>query len=275
VALTDNLVAFWELEEASGTRNDSASTNHLTDNNTVTQNTGKVGNCAEFNGANEYLSIADNAALSAGDTDFSFNVWVNPDVLAPGNNTVLSKTLATGASDEEYFLRYLNVVGNWHWQLQGGTSYPGVTALGTPATGTWTMLTVWHDSVNNEIGIVVNAGTAATTSWAGGVNDSGGPFNIGRYATAGVQYFDGLIDQVGFWRRVLTSGDRTTLYNAGAGLSYAAMGGGSPPSGGHDLPLLGVGKGLLPFWPAWWRYQRMQEKRIRQAERDCLRRHAA
>jgi hypothetical protein len=123
VALLDNIVAFWELEEASGTRNDSASTNHLTDNNTVTQNTGKVGNCAEFNGANEYLSIADNAALSAGDTDFSFNVWVNPDVLAPGNNTVLSKTLATGASDEEYFLRYLNVVGNWHWQLQGGQRF--------------------------------------------------------------------------------------------------------------------------------------------------------
>jgi hypothetical protein len=53
------------------------------------------------------------------------------------------------------------------------------------------------------------------------------------------------------------------------------QGGGPPPSDGHDLPLLGVGKGLLPFWPAWWRYQRMQEKRIRQAERDCLRRHAA
>ena len=31
---------------------------------------------------------------------------------------------------------------------------------------------------------------------------------------------DGLIDEVGLWRRVLTPAERTTLYNCGAGLTY-------------------------------------------------------
>ena len=66
--LPTNLIAYWKLDEASGTRNDSKGANHLTDNNTVTQAVGKVGNAAQFTLANsEYLSIADNADLSAGD----------------------------------------------------------------------------------------------------------------------------------------------------------------------------------------------------------------
>ena len=78
MALTDNLIAFWELEEASGTRNDAHGSNHLTDNNTVAQGTGKVGNCADFELDNsEYLSIADNAALSVGDEDFTIQAWFN------------------------------------------------------------------------------------------------------------------------------------------------------------------------------------------------------
>ncbi len=35
------------------------------------------------------------------------------------------------------------------------------------------------------------------------------------------QRMDGLIDEVGVWRRILTSGERTWLYNSGAGRSYA------------------------------------------------------
>src|SRR5262245_43908996 len=76
--LTDNLVSFWELEEASGTRNDSHGTNHLTDNNTVGQGVGTVGNCGDFeNGNSENLSITDNASLSGGDTDFTVQAWIN------------------------------------------------------------------------------------------------------------------------------------------------------------------------------------------------------
>ena len=34
------------------------------------------------------------------------------------------------------------------------------------------------------------------------------------------RYWDGLIDEVGFWKRILTAQEKTNLYNAGAGLAY-------------------------------------------------------
>lgn len=50
--LLTSLIAHWKLDEASGTRNDSHGTNHLTDNNTVTTATAKLGtNAAQFTAA--------------------------------------------------------------------------------------------------------------------------------------------------------------------------------------------------------------------------------
>lgn len=56
----DNILAYWELDEASGTRFDSSpNANHLTDNNTVGQITTAIGDAADFERSNnEYLSRA-------------------------------------------------------------------------------------------------------------------------------------------------------------------------------------------------------------------------
>src|SRR5258708_7847472 len=56
-AITDNLVSFWKLDEASGTRTDSVGSNNLTSNNSVGQSVGKVSNAAHFTAtSNQYLS---------------------------------------------------------------------------------------------------------------------------------------------------------------------------------------------------------------------------
>src|SRR5690348_11404000 len=71
-ALTDSLVGYWKLDEASGSRADSAGANTLTDNNTVAGLAGLISNAGDFERDNsESLSIADNAALSMGDIDFT------------------------------------------------------------------------------------------------------------------------------------------------------------------------------------------------------------
>ena len=64
MALIDTLVSLWRLEEASGSRDDTWGSNNLTDNNTVGQAAGKLGDAADFNdAADEYLSLADNVSL--------------------------------------------------------------------------------------------------------------------------------------------------------------------------------------------------------------------
>jgi hypothetical protein len=68
---TTNLIAWWSMDETSGTRFDSHGTNALSDNGNVGTTTGVVGNAASFDGLDDYLSIADNLALSTGDIDWS------------------------------------------------------------------------------------------------------------------------------------------------------------------------------------------------------------
>jgi hypothetical protein len=40
---------------------------------------------------------------------------------------------------------------------------------------------------------------------------------------SGTRYLDGRVDNVGFWKRVLTAQDRTDLYNSGKGLDYSKL----------------------------------------------------
>jgi hypothetical protein len=228
MALTDNLIAFWELEEASGTRNDAHSTNHLTDTNTVTQATGKVGNAGQFTAANtEYLTLADNAAMSTGDIDYTFAGWAYLDNKSTFR-IVLSKWGVGAGTNQEYQIRYSSSLDRYQFVIGGTSTVNTVDAdnLGSPSVAAWYFIAAWHDSVANQIGISINAGTANTQAWTEGSVDSSYQFELGHGTQVGFP-FDGRLDQWGFWKRVLTGAERTALYNGGSGLSYAAMGGGA------------------------------------------------
>lgn len=230
MALADNLISYWSLEEASGTRVDShTGGNDLTDNNTVTQNTGKVGSCAQLTSANtEYLSRADNASLSTGDIDFTVTAWVYLDSLGKYHMAVVKGSDAGAATNLEYAL-YVSDANRPVFALANAT-INNVTWGSSLSISTWYFLVGWHDSVANTNNVVVDAGTPVSNSYSGGVHDTAVAFAIGSDTVAG-RYVNGRVDEVGFWKRVLTSQERTDLYNAGAGLSYAGITGGAAGSG--------------------------------------------
>lgn len=232
MALIDNLVSYWELEEASGTRNDAHGTNHLTDNNTVTQGTGKVGNAADFEDtASEYLSITDNASLSVGTGSFTLCAWVRLESKPAHRGTIVAKH---GSNDMEYGLRWHNGADAFEVRISSGAGFTNpmdfqATTFGAPSLATWYFVVVWFDSVGHTLNIQVNDGAINSDSYAFTSYDSGASLTIGGEPNFG-EYFDGLIDQVGLWKRVLTTGEKTSLYNSGAGMSYAALsGGGTTP----------------------------------------------
>lgn len=216
--MLNGLVSVWELEEASGTRLDSHGANHLTDNNTVTSNPGKVGTAAQFTAANsEYLSIADNASLSMGDIDFTVGAWVYCDAVT-GNPAVLSKWAISG-SPREYLL-YRNGAA---FQFYVSNDGAGVNFIACPTvlvTGQWYFVVAWHDSVANTINIQLDNGTVTSTAHSTGVFDGTSALFLGREAT---NYFGGRIDQAFVSKRVLTAAERTWLYGSGSGRSYAEM----------------------------------------------------
>jgi hypothetical protein len=92
------------------------------------------------------------------------------------------------------------------------------STFGTPSTGTWYFLVAHHDSVNNQIGISVNNGTTDTTATTGGVRDGTAPFRVGAFGNA-TSPFDGRIDAVMIWKRLLTAAEKAYLYDSGNGRS--------------------------------------------------------
>lgn len=223
MSLSDNLISYWSLGEASGNAIDDHSTNDLTDTNTVGTATGKVGNCRDFEANNgEYLTRADNAALSIGDIDMTLTCWINMESQAGDDGIVAGKHDAN-ISSIEYSLYYNLTTDRLVFRVSSdGATAVEVTAstFGAVPTATWMFVVCRHDATANQISISVNAGTANTTAHSGGIFNGTAPFRLGADAIPGT-YFDGLIDEVGLWKRALTNDEVTELYNSGSGRDYA------------------------------------------------------
>lgn len=226
-SLLTGLVAYWKLDEASGARSDSVGGQTLTDNNTVTSAAGKVSNAGGFELDNtEYLSHADSATLSLGsDTDFTIACWVKLESKGAFDGGIVVKDnggIAHGL-ETEYGLAMNNAGSDrFRFAVGNNVTFAEVDAntLGSPSLATWYFIVAWHDSTANTINIQVNNGTADSAAWSGGTYDGTSDTWIGSEPASAARAFDGLIDEVGFWKRVLTAGERTTLYNSGNGTTY-------------------------------------------------------
>lgn len=210
--LLTSLVSYWKLDEASGTRNDSHGANNLTDNNTVTSTTGKISNAAEFNSANaESLSHASNADLVCGDVDFTFTGWIYQ--ASAANGYVIAKD---DPASRDYGLRIASSVPIF--EMGGGA--PTISSSVTMSTSTWYFIVVWHDATANTINIQVNDGSVDSAG-DGGFSTGASEFRIGSRSYPSFEaYYTGLVDEVGFWKRILTTGEKTSLYNGGSGLTH-------------------------------------------------------
>ena len=226
--LAVDLKAFWELGEASGTRMDSHTGGlDLSPVNTPGNAAGKVGDAlACVSASDQRVSRASHADLVMGDIDFSICFWAYMETV--GDQTFLAKSSSGGTI--EYAVHHSGGVGGVYFAVRNLANTGNGTvlaAVGSPPEDTWFFVVAWHDSVNNFLRASLNNGTAGETSFSGGVRASTLDFNLGRDFWDGFK-LNGRIDQVGVWKRVLTADERTYLYNAGAGRTYAEVLAASP-----------------------------------------------
>jgi hypothetical protein len=251
MALVDNLVSYWKMDEASGNRADSHGSNTLVDNDTVGSDTGKIGTyAANFVATNtEWLEIADasQTGLDFNGSSFSFSLWVyHTSQPASGDEHLYFSKWH--ASTPAYFCSYHNNGGVPRFQLQcydTGTPTENIAFLSpnqTLSNNTWYHIVVTFDPASTGTATFyvngVSIGSDDNASWSGTMNNSAGGFAIGALTGGGSRYMDGRIDEVGVWNRVLTADEVTSLYNSGNGLAYPlTVAGAAVPS----LATLGVG----------------------------------
>lgn len=221
-----HLVSYWKMNEASTTtRVDSAGGNSLLEGggSGVTQVAGKIGNAGGFDGSANFLKHSSNARLQTGDIDFTVSAWVYL-----GNKSakqiIVSKDDST-SGNREFNLDYDNSSDRFEFVCFTATdSFQNVVAnsLGSPSTATWYFVTGWHDVVAQTINIQINGGAVDSVFLGAALQAAGSAeFRVGARAYSGAEnYLTGRIDEVGFWKRVLTSAERAALYRSGTGLTY-------------------------------------------------------
>jgi hypothetical protein len=226
---TSNLISWWALDESSGTRNDSHGSNHLTDVNTVTAGTGKKAGDAVFTAANsEYLTVTDNSSLSMGNINLTVCMWVK---LAsdPSSYAVMMAKWTGETANREFIIRYVGGSTDRFEFLVSpdGTDTTPATIIdadsfGAMSTDTWYFVCAWHDADNDLIAIQVNDGAIDSTAHSTGIFNGMANFFLGTHAGL-LGFWDGQMDEVFLYKRILSDAQRTWLYNSGVGRSYCEI----------------------------------------------------
>jgi len=220
-SLATNLISYWELEETSGTRVDSHGSNNLSDNNTVLSATGIQGNGADFEaGNNEYLNILDSSQTGLNPSgNMSFSLWFKLE--STGVYWIIGKQ--NGDSDINYGL-FLTTSYIQFRRSSGGSRFEAQWT-NTFSSGVWHHAVVTFSTTNGSRLYIDNT-QRATNSNTGSTDTQDGAMTLAIRSKPALSVpFDGIIDEVGFWDRELTSTDVATLYNSGAGIPYDAGGG--------------------------------------------------
>jgi hypothetical protein len=205
-----NLFAFWNLNESSGTRYDSSGNGrNLTETyGTVSSTTGKIANCAYFNGTGGGGSTNSKlGSTSFGvnpNSNFSMSVWMKPRSFS-GSQHIIGAPFQNG-----FYIGGNN--SNLTFNLYNGT----VWGISAPST----TLDTWHHYVFIREGDTLKL--YADNVYIGSADITGESFDNGSVFSVGggeynEYYFNGDIDALGLWTRPLTESEIASLYNGGNG----------------------------------------------------------
>lgn len=241
MALTDNLVSYWKLDEASGNAADSVGSNTLTNTGTMTYAAAKINNGA-VPASGKYL-IATDPSFSEGQ-NMSWSFWGRPASIPTdffaltkrvtvtanrsfriGNNGV-DGTMLVSISSDGSSANEGSCTSNAAIFVANETHFYVVTFDGTQASGS--RCKIYKDGVDVT-------GTDATPST---VFNSTANFYLGANEGGGLNWPGGWLDEVGTWNRTLAPSEVTTLYNGGAGLQYPFT---TTTAVIHNLGSLGAG----------------------------------
>jgi hypothetical protein len=150
--------------------------------------------------------------------DLSLSAWVNVES-APSSwaNYIISGKY-TGGTNEAYVLGYRDDSGmKVHFQTNasgggsGGNYFDWAVDLGT---GTWKHLAVLFDASEMSAELFVNGVSQGTvTKTESSIANNTAPFLVGASGNP-ANHFDGLIDDVRVWGRLLSTSTLSTLYSA-------------------------------------------------------------
>ncbi|MBZ5566204.1 MAG: LamG domain-containing protein [Acidobacteriia bacterium] len=213
--LLTGLVSYYPEDNAT----DAYGSNDLTDHNSPTYGSGKINDAVALSGSSQYQSQEDGAFSFDYDDPFSISLWMKTDDASKYQGLFIK-----GLSDPRH-------VWNFFWYGPGGLFE---AFIGNPTQEAWkdfsySMDTGWHhvvltyDGSGSYTGMKLyvddsEIGGSGTGSVSGTIVDSQN-LKIGT-KNVGYQDFDGQLDEIGIWSKVLSSQEIEDLYNGGNGDAF-------------------------------------------------------
>lgn len=216
--ISNGLVGYWKMDEATNTSRSDLSGN----GNTLTETTGddidgvggQFGNAGDFENSTseaEYLLITDAGQMGLDITgNITLCAWIKPESL-PGSSIV-------GKFNSPNLAYNLQLTTNGRIQFYlspDGTDYSNSSSslVSAISTGVWSHVCGTYDG--NLMRVFVNGQQNGTsTSYSSGTYNGSAEFRIGG---AWGDYFDGIIDETRVYNRTLTPSEISELYNFAPG----------------------------------------------------------
>ncbi|MBA3846514.1 MAG: LamG domain-containing protein, partial [Planctomycetes bacterium] len=234
LTINDSLVAHWKLDENSAgasVLDASGNAHHGTHVNTPTYQTTAaekaplvIANTSsmDFNGTTQYVNCPDIPDLK-GINAFTVSAWAKTDTLAaPGSGAALRMVVSqeANAAGGTFGIRLDTTTDKFQCYASANGSDAQVTWGTVAAINTWYHLVMTYDGAN--VTLIINNGTPLTTAKTGLTGGFPKRYRIGAYhdgppdddltGTLYSRWWDGRIDDVRVYARVLTATEITTLY---------------------------------------------------------------
>ncbi len=200
------LVGYWEFEDdfldSSGQGNNGI-------NYGATFVDGKVDRCLSFNGTTNYIDF--NSLVLTDFTKFTVAVWFNTNDPSTFQSIFSQYDISASAMP----MPTIEIVSS-NIRYRASNQAGSFTVLSTPVSTGWHLVIITMNG--NDMNLYLDNGSPINNTFSG-TKRTVETTNIGaRTYTATDSFFDGLIDEVIIYQnKVLTSAERTSLYNSSAG----------------------------------------------------------
>ena len=229
-SLTSNLVAYWKMDEASGSRLDSYGNINLNEQSTVPSIVGIRNNAADFflSGGSTLYANPNSSLTMQTNQDWTIAGWIYVNGTGASNYAI---TYQTGIFSTTFDFAITQELSGTLQKLffrvntNGSPTYVlSANSYGALSLNNWYSFVAWHSNATH-IGLSVNMSADTMLVGSGITLNTGGQLVFGAIDTLGtIGDFQGRVDEVGFWSRVLTSTERSQLYAGGSGNTYTPQG---------------------------------------------------
>jgi hypothetical protein len=189
-----------------------------------TQTPSSYDNAASFNGTNQFLqTTASNISIASGES-FSFAGWFQL-TANPSTNRASLVSMTSGTQNVVLYVDTFNQAYSFRCRNSTGPLDLNPAIYTTIPLNTYIFLHGQYDASLQKTAVSVNNGSFTYSTATG--NPITGVSSFIRFNgdgnLAGASFFPGSMSNWGFWKRALSASEVTSLFNSGAGRTYASL----------------------------------------------------